>query len=193
MQTARVPQHQPAPHSEARPRYRKRRPQQARQNKRKSQSLTYRKIRNKSKHMPEVKQQGNTIYVYSNKRSYTRLPLGIVISLVIVFAYAMFSVLTQAQITSLEREIAQGNSQTLAYQENSAVIRSQLTDRYTLSEVEYIAMMYLGMAHPDPSQIIEISVPRQSHVVLNPDSNTTQPTENYFWQNIRRFVSGLFN
>jgi len=114
------------------------------------------------------------------------------VSLAIIFACALLMVFSVAQNSGIETQIRLANRDTHRYQDTNNAMRTQLGGRYTLEEIEYIAFHYLGMSHPDPSQIIEINVPRQSHVVLNTAGNTQQQN-NSFFRDIREFLGSVAN
>jgi len=152
----------------------------------------YAQIANRASNMPEITKEGNNYYIYENEKSRYRIPLGLIISVVIVFACALAIALTHAQITNVERQITQTNRDLVRQREQNDALRTQIGGRYTIDEVEYIALMHLGMSYPDPSQIIEINVPPRSHVRLNTVENIL-PQENYFWLDLRNFVTGLLN
>ena len=63
---------------------------------------------------------------------------------------------------------------------------------YSLEEIERMALERLGMARPDPSQIIYINVPPISHVVFNPDADIL-PRSTSFWEEMGTYLQGLIN
>jgi len=113
----------------------------------------------------------------------------VVVTLVLIFAVALGSALTFANIASVESQIVRARNDRMRYQQATMALRDQASERYTREEIERIARERLGMTWPDPSQIIEIYVPRQSYVVLNTDEDVL-PGQNYFWQGIVSFITG---
>ena len=71
---------------------------------------------------------------------------------------------TQVKTTQVRRDLA-------AQRETNAALKTDVTQRYTLDEVERIAVERLGMNKPDSSQVIRIYVPKQSYVELNNDTD----------------------
>jgi len=134
----------------------------------------------------------NAQYIYEDKKHWLRMPMQVIATSLVVFACAMAIVLFNGQITGTERELAVANSELRALQETNRNLESQIGGTYTLEEIEFYAFTRLGMTLPDPAQVIEINIPRQSHAVLS-TQEFLPPTENFLWQDVRTFVSGLFN
>jgi hypothetical protein len=88
------------------------------------------------------------------------------------------------KITQTRRELA-------AQRELNAAFRTEMTQRYSLDEIERIARERLGMNKPDASQIITIHVPKQSHTVLNNEEDASENEYNFFTIMIN-FVSDSF-
>jgi len=160
--------------------------------KKKKKPHMFERVLKGSKTMPSILKRGNIYFLVENEASQYRIPRGIITTVVIVFICAIFIVLTHAQITGMERQIAQSNSQIRYLSNRNMELKSQIGGRYNLEQIEYIATTRLGMIHPDPSQIIEIYVPHHDHVRLNRAEHLL-PRENYFWQDIRAFLMGLLN
>ena len=145
-----------------------------------------------SKNMPSILRRGNIYFLVENEASQYRMPRAIIATVILIFACALAIVLTHAQITGMERQIRQSERSLREVADHQMSLEAMLTGRYSLERIEYLATTRLGMIHPDPSQIIEIYVPRQNEVRLN-RSEELLPQENYFWNDIRAFVGGLFN
>ena len=154
---------------------------------------TYSRVTKNSKAMPQILKRGNIFFIVENEQGQYRMPRNLIISLFVIFACALAIVLTHAQITGMERQIAQERIRLHLLDEYNRNLESQIGGNYTLEEIEYIAIMRLGMTPPDPSQIIEINVPRQSHVEFNRSEHTLSGRENYFWLDIRNFISGALD
>ena len=152
-------------------------------------SRTRNKIFNNS-NSPKVVQRGNILFVIA--KSGLEIPFAFGITLVIIFIGAIGSAMSHAQITNTEQAIVAARAALVSYQNDNTTLEAQIFNRYTTDEIERIARLYLGMEFPDPSQIIDIYVPRLDNVVLNIDENIL-PREVSFWQSTTEFISGLFN
>jgi len=155
-------------------------------------SKMYDRVLKGSKNMPSVFRRGNIYFLVESEASQYRIPRNIIITIAIIFICALASVLTHAQITGVNTQITQANRDIRALSNERLVHETRLMGRYSIEEIEFYAFMRLGMSHPDPSQIIEINVPAQDSVVLNREE-ALLPRQNYFWLDIRRFISGLFD
>jgi len=142
--------------------------------------------------MPGLFKKGNVYYLKQSEASQYRLPRNIIITVFLTIGCAIAIILTSAQITGIERQIASANTTQRALTYEGMTLNTQISGRYTNEEIEYIAFMRLGMSHPDPSQIIEINVPRANTIQLNDDEQFL-PRQNYFWMDIRNFVNGILN
>ena len=134
----------------------------------------------------------NAQYIYESRQYWQRIPKYIISTSLAVFVCAMAIVLFNGQITGADREVGRATSQLHTLQEANRALEAQIGGTYTLEEIEFIAFWQLGMTLPDPAQVIEINVPRRSHAVLN-TQEAFLPQENFLWQDVRLFVSGLFN
>lgn len=146
----------------------------------------------KSKSVPGVYRRGNVFYLVENEASQYKLPRAIVITMLVVVACALVIVLTNSQITSVERQISAHTVELRALQDQRMAEEARMMARYTLEEIEYIAFVHLGLIYPDPSQIIEIFVQPENVISMNRHQELI-PVENFFWADIRSFISGLFN
>jgi cell division protein FtsL len=90
-----------------------------------------------------------------------------VLTLILILAGGLGSALSYAVIYDTQVKITQAQRELTNQREVNTAIRTEITQRYTLNEVEWIALNRLGMNRPDASQIIYIHVPKQSHVVLH--------------------------
>jgi len=158
----------------------------------KKKAPKYDRVLKGSRNMPSIFRRGNIYFLVENEASQYRIPRAVIITVIVIFICAMFIVLTHAQITSIERQIAQYTHELRELSGENLRLDSQLGGRYSLEQIEYIATTRLGMIHPDPSQIIEIYVPPHSNITLNRAEHLL-PRENYFWADIRTFASGLMN
>lgn len=166
----------------------------AKKAKRRKKHATYTRVMKGSKSMPDVykRDNSNIWFVVENERGHYRLPRNVLVSLVVIFVCAIGVILTNAQLAGVERQITQSRNRLNAIVEYNRTIEAQIGGHFTLEEIEYIAIMHLGMTPPDASQIIEINVPAQSHVEFNRNADLL-PRENYFWLDIRSFASGVMD
>jgi len=142
--------------------------------------------------MPQVTKKGNIFYVLDTARGQYRMPRPLIISIAIIFLCAIVSVATQVYIASIERQVSSANNQLVRIEESNEALESQIGVHYTDDRIEEIAITQLGMIFPDQSQIIEIYVPRISHVEFNTAQHFI-PSENYFWRDIRTFINGMLD
>jgi len=157
--------------------------------KRKKMSPEFARLKN---NIPRVTKKGNVFYVLDNARGQYRIPRPLIISFVVIFICAIVTVATQVYISSLERQIAGANTRLTRIEASNVALLSQIGVHYTDDRIEEIAITRLGMIFPDQSQIIEIYVP----LISNVEFNTAQhflPSENYFWRDIRIFLSGMLD
>jgi cell division protein FtsL len=169
---------------------RRKKKRQRRLRQQKNQPSLYNQATQGSKNMPSILKRGHIYFLVENEASQYRIPKGIIVSVVLIFACAMCIVLTHAQITSMERQISRYERELQVVTDHRSTLEAQLMNRFSLERIEYLATTRLGMIHPDPSQIIEIYVPRQNVVRLN-RSDELLPRENYFWNDIRTFAGGI--
>ena len=157
--------------------------------KRKKMPAEYVRLKN---NIPRVTKKGNIFYVLDSARGQYRIPRPLIISFVVIFACAILTVATQVYMSSLERQIASANTRLARIEASNETLLSQIGVHYTDDRIEEIAITRLGMIFPDQSQIIEIYVP----LISNVEFNTAQhflPSENYFWRDIRIFLSGMLD
>lgn len=168
------------------------RQQPAKGDRQKKSAPVQKQVANGSKNMPSILRRGNIYFLVENSAGQYRMPIAYTVTVALVFACALMIILTQAYLAGMERQIRQYEQALRAADDDNDRLTAALSRRYSLEEIEYLATTQLGMIHPDPSQIIEIYVPLQNHVTLNRSADLL-PQENYFWNDIRTFVGGLFN
>ena len=159
---------------------------------RKKATDDYTRVRKGSKNMPSIFRRGNIFFIVESERGQYRLPRPVLITIVMVFICAIIAVATQVQIASMERQIGIANRQVDNLQTANATLVSQIGMYYTLDEIEYFAISRLGMIHPDPSQVIEIYVPRQNNVELNASAHLL-PSQDDVWGDVRTFLNGILD
>ena len=142
--------------------------------------------------MPHVTRKGNVFYVLDNARGQYKIPRPLIISIVVIFICAVVSVATQVYISSVERQISSANTRLARIEDSNSALLAQIGVHYTDDKIEEIAITRLGMIFPDQSQIIEIYVPRLSHVEFNTAQHFL-PRENYFWRDIGTFLNGMLD
>ena len=142
--------------------------------------------------MPRVTKKGNVFYVLDSTRGQYKIPRTLIVSIAVIFICAIVTVATQVYLSSIERQIASANTRLARIEASNDALLSQIGVHYTDERIEEIAITRLGMIFPDQSQIIEIYVPRVSHVEFNTEQHFL-PRENYFWRDIRTFLNGMFD
>ena len=115
-----------------------------------------------------------------------------VVSLIIILLGGLGSLTIHAHVTSLESQINLARNDLSQAQQDVFSLEFQLDERYSDSEIQWIAIDRLGMTFPDPSQIIEINVPRQGGATLNIVMRE-EPVENYLWNDITTFFRGIID
>ena len=116
----------------------------------------------------------------------------LVVSLIIILMGGIGSLTIHAHVTSLESQINIARNALQQAQVDVFTLEFQLDERYSDTEILWIATDRLGMTFPDPSQIIEINVPRQGGATLNTIMRE-EPVENYLWYDITSFFRGIID
>jgi len=151
--------------------------------------------RGKVLHFPQdgtiILESKDTIYRKSVDRVKAFSWLKISITFVVILLGGVGSAALQARNTNIQRTINQRGRVLIDYQSENFRLETQLQERYSHVEIERLATE-LGMAFPDRSQVVEINVPRVGGVTLN-TADYALPRHNYFWQDVRNFLSGLIN
>jgi len=126
----------------------------------------------------------NVIIYYDQLRNV--LSWELMLTLLLITFAGLFMAAVHANNTNMTREFTRHQATLLNLEVEVSHLQEQLTERYTTYEIRNSAME-LGMMDVDPSQIIHISVPRQSTVMLNIEDHTTL-TEPSFWDGIFDFL-----
>ena len=134
-----------------------------------------------------IRKRGKIYFMYHKRR--WRVPWRLCISLVVIFICGLGVTVSFARIHSLERQITQTRARLDSQIETNVSLEATAVGRYNREMIEMRARE-LGLSEPDPSQIIYFYTPHlASHVVSTYDR--VLPQENYFWQGIRDFFSGI--
>jgi len=115
----------------------------------------------------------------------------LIIALIIVFIGAIGSAYSYAQIYSVQQEINESRNDLNNQRVTNRNLESHVTRNYSREEIERLAWERLDMRPPDPSQIIYFHLPNQSGVMMSTYIPQTPTQENYFWQGIVAFFSGI--
>jgi cell division protein FtsL len=151
---------------------------------------TTRKIRPKD-NIIELK-RGDTVHrIDAQRKRFAPGPV-LVFSFIIIFIGSLSSAVAAAYMTDMQREVFTKRQQLEAQLDQNRILAGQIPQSYTLEEIERIAGERLGMAKPDPSQIIYINVPPVSHVFFNPEADVLPPSTS-FWEEMGIFLQGLIN
>ena len=127
----------------------------------------------------------NLIIYYDQLRN--MISFEVVFTFILIAFAAIFATAIHANNTNIQTQINRAQQELRTQQVNVATLTDQLSERYTSYELERIARERLGMAFPDPSHIINITVHRQGTVMLNVTDDLL-PQENHFWQDITAFI-----
>ncbi|MCL1862378.1 MAG: hypothetical protein FWF78_02300 [Defluviitaleaceae bacterium] len=135
---------------------------------------------------------GNKVYIVS-REAWQNFPWKkLAFTFFVILLGGVGSAAFQARNTNIRTDINTLERQLRTLNADNFALESQLQDRYTFAEIERIATERLGMSHPDASQIINIHVPRVGGVTLN-TADYALPQHNYFWSDVREFLTGFFN
>ncbi len=117
-----------------------------------------------------------------------RLNGRLVFTLLLFFAGALSLALTYALITEARHKINETRALVQEQKDANTSLRAQLTEKYTLDEIERIAVDRLGMIKPDQSQIITVYVPKQNYSELRSEP---EPEDKSVWQTVVSFFQNL--
>ena len=136
--------------------------------------------------------RGDTVHKIDKRQRLAFISPLMVFTILLIFVGALSSAVAAAHMTNTRREVSEAQRDLNIAQDANDMLVSQMPQPYTLMDIERIASERLGMARPDPSQIIYINVPSISHVVLNP-GDYTRPEDPTFWEEMGAFITGIFN
>ena len=143
-----------------------------------------------SEKQPQIKmppRRVKTVFINRDDRRY-RISFRILFTIFLILVGGVGSALSYAVIQDTQRKTHEARRDLAAQKELNAATRTDITQQYTLDEVERVAVERLEMNKPDASQIIYIHVPKQSHVVLNAGEEAPEKEYN-FWDGIVNFVT----
>ncbi|MCL2216073.1 MAG: hypothetical protein FWB91_03525 [Defluviitaleaceae bacterium] len=132
----------------------------------------------------------NLIIYYDQLRNL--ISFEMIVTFVLIAFAAIFATAIHAYNTNIQTGISRANQELRTYRTTVFNLTDQLSERYTSYEIERIASERLGMAFPDPSQIIHIEVHRQGTIMMNVTDDLLPP-ENRFWQDVTGFVRNMIN
>jgi cell division protein FtsL len=145
----------------------------------------------KKNNIVELK-RGDTVHRIDTRQKRFALSAPMVFTVVLIFLGALSSAVTSAHMANTRREVNQARQVRNTQLDNNRTLAGQMPQPFTLDEIEHEAQERLGMARPDPSQIIYINVPRVSHVVFNPYADIL-PQDTSFWEEMRTFLQAIIN
>ncbi len=119
-----------------------------------------------------------------------RVSFKAVFTLLLFFAGCMGLAFTFALITETRHQINMTRDLVQEKKEENIALRAEIMEKYTLDEIERIAVGRLNMNKPDSSQIVRIYVPKQSYSELHLISEQEDET---FWQKIVNFFNGIIS
>jgi cell division protein FtsL len=136
--------------------------------------------------MPRKRKNKPEIIVQLDNRF--RLNGRIIFTLLLIFAGALSIALTYALITEARHQISVTREVIQEQRDANISLRAQITEKYSIDEIERIAVDRLGMIKPDPSQIIRIYVPKQNYSELQ---SRQEPETESIWQTVISFFQNL--
>ncbi|MCL2602887.1 MAG: cell division protein FtsL [Defluviitaleaceae bacterium] len=149
---------------------------------------------------PKAPKKNNIIYlkkgdqvhkVDARKPRFSVSPV-LVFTVIVIFVGALGSAAAAAHMANTRQELAFERQRLNAQLDANRILAGQIIHPFSLEEIERIAYERLGMARPDPSQIIYINVPPVSHVTFNPEADIL-PRGTTFWEEMGAFFQGVFN
>lgn len=166
----------------------------------KAEDIKIRKARKKAadgfrlrdENAPMKLESKDTVFIVYRERLKNFPWKKLTITFVVIMLGGIGSAVFQARNANIQNDIARAERTLREYQNANFEMTSRLQERYTFYEIERLAAERLGMAFPDPSQIVNIEVPRVGGVTLN-TVDYALPQQNYFWRDIRSFFSGIIN
>ncbi|MCL2499659.1 MAG: cell division protein FtsL [Defluviitaleaceae bacterium] len=136
--------------------------------------------------------KGDQVHKVDARKPRFHLSPVLVFTVIIMFVGALGSAAAAALMANTRQELAFERQRLNAQLDANRILAGQIIHPFTLEEIEREAQERLGMARPDPSQIIYINVPPVSHVVFNPEADIL-PRDSTFWEEMRAFLQGLIN
>ena len=144
------------------------------------------------RNIPRIRIRGDARFIIYVNQLRDIFSWQLIVSLFLVLIGGLGTLAIHVQVAGVENEIFQARSSLQQAQIDIFTLESLLDERYTDFEIEWIAIERLGMNFPDPSQIIEIEVPRQGGITLNTIMHEPPP-ENYLAVELRHFLAGILN
>ncbi|MCL2202707.1 MAG: cell division protein FtsL [Defluviitaleaceae bacterium] len=136
--------------------------------------------------------RGDTVHKVDAQKQRFALSAPMVFTIILIFIGALSSAVASAYIADMRREVTLARHARDTQLDANRTLASQMPQPFTLDEIEAIALERLGMARPDPSQIIYIHVPPVSHVVFNPYAYILPPSTT-FWEEMGAFLRGIID
>lgn len=137
---------------------------------------------------PVRKRVKKELFVFRDDRRY-RIHFRTFFTVFLIFLGGLGTAFSYAYISDTRMQISRVRNELQSQKEANAILRAEITQKYTLDEVAQIATERLGMGKPDASQIIHIYVPKQSYVVLSEEEYEPEPVG--IWPRIVSFFSEL--
>lgn len=100
----------------------------------------------------------------------TPMALRSVAMVVLIFIGAVTFMITKVQVDNVSFEIRQANEELKTLQDMNAILSAELANEVDLDYIKSEAMNRLGMADPQPYQIIHIDVPKTGYTVQYSDA-----------------------
>ncbi|MCL2189518.1 MAG: hypothetical protein FWC16_11360 [Defluviitaleaceae bacterium] len=157
----------------------------------KKRALPISRKRKKGDNIVRLK-RGDQVHIIDTRNRRFALSAPMIFTFILIFIGALSSGIASAHMANTRREVTRTRQTRDAQLDANRTLASQMPTPFTLDEIEQIAQERLGMARPDPSQIIYINVPPVSGVVFNPYAHILPP-DTTFWEEMSAFWVGIFN
>lgn len=142
--------------------------------------------------MPVIRIRGNTRFIIYANQFRDFFTWQLVATLVIILLGGLAVLAVHAYVTGVESQIVSARNRLMRYQQDVFTLEAQLDKQFSNEEVEEIASDVLGMHFPDPTQVIEIHVPRLGGATLNTIMRDA-PDDEYVADGLLSFIAGVLN
>lgn len=115
------------------------------------------------KRVRKLKKKQEVEVVRFDTRRY-RIPFRVIFTVILIFAGGLGTAYSFAYLQDMRQQIDRQHVAIQQQRESNYAARAEFASNISIEEVSRIASERLNMAHPDPSQIVRIYVPRQSYV-----------------------------
>ena len=118
------------------------------------------------------------------------ISFNIIVTLLLILLCGVGTTVSFAYVSDMQMKVSQAKKAVQTQKEANAVLRAEVTQRYSLDELARIAVERLDMNKPDAAQVIHINVPKENSVTLYDGPMSAEPE--HFWQKIIPFFRRLW-